>query len=126
MVKRSADEVVVYDQIHAPVVSDRDVVIRIRKMADGRGSFEIQFESAPELGPPPAKGYVRLHRLMIEAKLGRYLERDEVVHHKDGNTFNNAPANLEVTTREDHASHHSTQGDAGWTAVRRKRSANLK
>jgi len=60
VVKRSDDEVVVYDQIRAPVVSDRDVVIRIRKVADGKGSFEIQFESAPELGPPPAKGYVRL------------------------------------------------------------------
>jgi hypothetical protein len=60
VVRRTDDEVVVYDQIHAPVVSDRDVVIQIRKVADGRGSFEIQFQSAPELGPPPAKGYVRL------------------------------------------------------------------
>ena len=59
VVRRAADELVVYDQIHAAVVSDRDVTIRIRKVADG-SAFELQFESTAELGPPPAAGYVRL------------------------------------------------------------------
>jgi START domain-containing protein len=60
VVKRSADELVVYDQIHAAVVSDRDVTIRIRKVAEPGGAFEIRFESTTEFGPPPAAGYVRL------------------------------------------------------------------
>jgi hypothetical protein len=61
VVRRTEDEMVVYDQIRAVVVSDRDVTIRIRRVADARtGAFEIQFESTPELGPPPAAGYVRL------------------------------------------------------------------
>lgn len=60
VLKRAEDELVVYDQIHAAVVSDRDVVIRIRKAADGHGGFEVQFESTAEMGPPPAAGYVRL------------------------------------------------------------------
>lgn len=60
VLKREGDELVVYDQIHAAVVSDRDVTIRIHKSADGRGGFDIRFESAAELGPPPAAGYVRL------------------------------------------------------------------
>ena len=60
VVRREADELVVYDQIHTPVVSDRDVTIRIRKSADGHGGFDIAFESAPDQGPPPAVGYVRL------------------------------------------------------------------
>jgi len=61
VLRRAEDELVVHDQIHAPVVSDRDVVIRIRKLADTRtGGFEIQFEATTELGPPPAAGYVRL------------------------------------------------------------------
>jgi hypothetical protein len=60
VVSRAADELVVYDQIHAAVVSDRDVTIRIRKIADGHGGFNVLFESANELGPPPAAGYVRL------------------------------------------------------------------
>ncbi len=60
VVRRAGDELVVYDQIHAAVVSDRDVTIRIHKSADGRGGFDIAFQSTAELGPPPAAGYVRL------------------------------------------------------------------
>lgn len=60
VVRREGDELVVYDQIHTPVVSDRDVTIRIRKSADGHGAFDISFESASDVGPPPAVGYVRL------------------------------------------------------------------
>ena len=43
-----------------------------------------------------AGGYVREHRLVMEAMIGRYLERDEVVHHRDGNKQNNDPSNLEL------------------------------
>ncbi len=60
VLRRSGDELVVYDQVHAAVVSDRDVTIRIRRSSDGHGGFDIAFESANELGPPPAAGYVRL------------------------------------------------------------------
>ncbi|MCU1281556.1 MAG: hypothetical protein JWM53_5102 [bacterium] len=60
VVHRAEDELVVYDQIHAAVVSDRDVTIRIKKARDGRGGFEIAFESTADMGPPPAAGYVRL------------------------------------------------------------------
>jgi hypothetical protein len=60
VLRRSDEELVVYDQIRAPVVSDRDVTIRIRKVADARsGAFEIAFESIGD-GPGPAAGYVRL------------------------------------------------------------------
>jgi hypothetical protein len=41
-------------------------------------------------------GYVREHRLVMEGILGRYLTREEVVHHKDGNKMNNNPDNLQV------------------------------
>jgi hypothetical protein len=41
-------------------------------------------------------GYVREHRLVVEAHLGRYLEPTEVVHHIDGNPANNDITNLEV------------------------------
>jgi hypothetical protein len=58
---RDSDELVVYDQIHAAVVSDRDVTIRLHKQqADEHGGFGIDFASTSKLGPPPASGYVRL------------------------------------------------------------------
>lgn len=41
-------------------------------------------------------GYIRLHRLAMEQKLGRYLQPNEVVHHIDGNPANNDLENLEL------------------------------
>lgn len=46
------------------------------------------------------------HRKIMRLKLGRELKADEVVHHKDGNPFNNKPSNLEVMTRSEHTRHH--------------------
>jgi hypothetical protein len=59
VLRRSADEVLVYDQIRTPVVSDRDVTIRIRRVRTPDG-WKVRFESANELGPPPDPKYVRL------------------------------------------------------------------
>jgi hypothetical protein len=59
VISRASDEIIIYDQIRTPVVSDRDVTIRIRRVVNG-ADIEIRFESANELGPPPASGFVRL------------------------------------------------------------------
>ena len=40
--------------------------------------------------------YVPVHRLVMEKHLGRYLTKDEVVHHLDGNPANNDISNLEL------------------------------
>lgn len=47
-------------------------------------------------------GYVREHRLVMEEKLGRYLEPEEIVHHRDGNKSNNDPSNLRVYESNSH------------------------
>ena len=49
------------------------------------------------------RGYVPLHRLVMENQLGRYLTpRKELVHHIDGNRENNDLSNLKLTSPREH------------------------
>ncbi len=45
------------------------------------------------------------HRLVYEQLMGN-LEKEELVHHKDGNHLNNTPSNLQKMTKSEHARHH--------------------
>lgn len=62
---------------------------------------------APD-GHPGAdgKGYIREHRLVMEKKLGRRLDPEEVVHHINHDKLDNRPENLEVMTLAQHTSSH--------------------
>lgn len=61
-------------------------------------------------------GYVAEHRLVMEGKLGRLLERHEVVHHIDGNPENNHPDNLMVfQSNPQHLRHELTGRVPKWT-----------
>jgi hypothetical protein len=42
------------------------------------------------------KGKTSIHRIVAEQKLGRPLQKGEVVHHIDGNRHNNHPDNLMI------------------------------
>jgi len=50
--------------------------------------------------------YALEHRLVMESMLRRPLERQELVHHIDGDKTNNEPANLLLTTRAGHPRLH--------------------
>lgn len=56
-------------------------------------------------------GYAALHRMRMQDKLGRQLRPGEVVHHIDGDIYNNSPANLAVFASErEHLDHHAETG----------------
>jgi hypothetical protein len=61
LIRQSETEVVVYDQVKTPVVSDRDYTMRIYQAKDEKsGVLQVRFETANDLGPPAAAGFVRI------------------------------------------------------------------
>lgn len=63
-------------------------------------------------------GDIAEHRLVMEAKIGRYLTKNEIVHHINEIRDDNRPENLMIMTPSEHTKHHS----AGrvWTGDREK------
>lgn len=53
-----------------------------------------------------SNGYAYLHHLVVAAS-GMHPSRDEVIHHKDGNTTNNRIDNLQILSRSEHSRIHS-------------------
>ena len=47
-----------------------------------------------------------LHRAVAEKKIGRKLKPREVVHHIDGDIFNNNIQNIEIMTQSEHIKKH--------------------
>lgn len=61
VLKESANERVVYCQVHTPVVSDRDYTMRfVRSYDKDTKVCEITFLSRNDLGPPPVAHHVRI------------------------------------------------------------------
>ncbi len=69
---------------------------------------------APDHPRSDAKGYAMEHVLVMEAHIGRYLHKDETVHHKDYDKLNNSLSNLELMLDVEHRRFHANAGDCGW------------
>jgi hypothetical protein len=54
------------------------------------------YKQSPKHPNANNNGYVMLHRLVIEQELGRYLTKEEVVHHIDLDKTNNSIENLQL------------------------------
>jgi len=74
------------------------------KIFDGHGRKIIYMPEHPY--PSFCKIYVYEYRLIMEKKLGRYLTKDEVVHHIDGDHTNNAIENLQIMSQAEHLKLH--------------------
>lgn len=62
------------------------------------------------------KGYVQEHRLVVENFIGRYLTREEVIHHIDTNKENNKIDNLMLfSTQKKHMQFHMKIVQFGYT-----------
>ena len=55
---------------------------------------------------PAGDSRVLLHRHIMSIHLGRWLTKEEHVHHIDGNKLNNSIENLEVLSNKEHAERH--------------------
>jgi hypothetical protein len=69
VLKQEPTELLMYDQVKTPVVSDRDYTLLVRKLGDASSHrYQMTFETANQLGPPVDPKHVR-----IPAIRGRWL-----------------------------------------------------
>lgn len=79
------------------------------RMRVGNGYIRIHLPDHPHAN---RAGYVYEHRYVMEQKLGRLLEKKEVVDHLDRNRSNNAPENLRLhANRSQHVKDHFSARD---------------
>lgn len=70
---------------------------------DTRGYMRVY---APNHPNKIAGNYVMEHRSVMEKDIGRYLTKEEIVHHINGNKLDNRIENLQLMTPSEHTSHH--------------------
>ncbi len=70
------------------------------RLIDKKGYVSLYKPSHPQ---SDKHGYIREHRLVMEQKLGRYLTKEEDVHHVNGIKSDNRIENLELMSHGEHS-----------------------
>jgi len=115
----------------------RDIKFRVwdpneKFVKRGKGRYKENgyvLAKAPYHPNANSRGYVAVHRLIMENKLGRYLDkRTELVHHIDGNRENNSIDNLKLITPKEHfiGEHYSGRNENGKFVAKDKVFSDLK
>lgn len=76
-----------------------------RRKGGEKGQYVMAY--APE-HPKAVLGAVLEHRLVVEQHLGRSLQRDEVIHHVNGDKHDNRIENLQIMSQSEHAKLHDS------------------
>ena len=87
----------------------------------GRGWFECGYKYVSVDGHKIAE-----HRLIVQEREGKKLTSNEVVHHVNGDRFDNRPENLVVVSRAEHRRLHSGTKWKRWTPAEKLRALELK
>ena len=77
---------------------------RTKNRVDRNGYWYVHTKGHPNASK---QNYVAEHHLIMEEKLGHYIEDGYVVHHIDENKKNNDISNLQYMTDSDHKSLHA-------------------
>ena len=77
-----------------------------KKILTKQGYVLVWNPNHPNANKGKGKEYIFEHRLVMSEHLGRALEKNEVVHHKNGNKYDNRIENLELLTNEEHMRKH--------------------
>jgi len=87
-----------------------------------RISSHYWFIKKPDYHRANKQGYAKIADLILEEKLGRKLEKNELAHHIDENKLNDSPENLEVMTKKqrlfDWSCKYEKCIDCGTTTIR--------
>ncbi len=75
------------------------------RFVDSRGYVHILRRDHPFSTKP--NYYILEHRLVMEKTIGRFLKKEEIVHHRNGIKHDNRPENLHLWNQSDHVRHHN-------------------